>query len=672
MASDSGDGYARSVDHEQIRRWTPWGVGVLALIVFAWGAPPGPTWLDSQELGAAGAQLGVAHPSGFPLALALSKLTSLLPLGELAWRIHLASAVAGALAVGLTCALVLALAPGLAGLAGAVGAGLALAASMTFYKAAVVTEVYAATAAAIAGGLFLLVRALAGERGAGLGLALLYGASATGLHASARLLLAIPVLLALGALLRRGARWVLAAPALATLGALGAAAYLPIRSARGPQTLDWGHPRTLGALADHLSAGRIRRAYAESILSPVSEVVGAHARTAWGLLDADLGVPLLCFALIALVALAWWRGRRVVAAALGLVLVLDLAYAIWVNPMGLADRQDLTPFAVVACALAGVGIEAATRRAGTRAAPALAAVLALVVVVPAASGFGERAAMRNDVARAWGERGLDRCGPRATAQVTSDSLAANLFWLTSVEGARPEVAVLVRQHAWDRDRTAAVAARVGAKSVTKGRPICWEAGGDAPPGPLSPEAPLARVGVTDGDAADEVRALAALVEPARRDPSAAHELQAALSALALRTSPEIAGPTLELAAQVDPRAAQPLVNAGVLAAAHGDLRRAATLDDQAIARDPLHVGARVNAARHRLALGEDAAARAHAAWVTRVAPKRVDGWLLLGTVEARAGAWDAAARALDHALGIDPKNDEAKLNRLLVEEQRKK
>lgn len=671
MASDSGDGYARGVDHDLIRRRAPWAVGLLALVVFAWGAPPGPTWLDSQELGAAGAQLGVAHPSGFPLALALSKALSLLPLGELAWRVHLASAVAGALAVGLTTALVLALAPGLAGLAGAVGAGCALAASMTFYKAAVVTEVYASTAAAIAGGLLLLVRALAGDRGAGLGLALLYGVAATGLHASARLLLALPVLLALGALLRRGARWVLAAPALVTLGALGAALYLPIRSARGPQTLDWGHPRTLGALIDHLSAGRIRRAYAESMLSPVREVVGAHARTAWQLLDGDLGVPLLCFAAIALVALAWWRGRRVVAAALGLVAALDLVYAIWVNPMGLADRQDLTPFAVVACALAGVGIEAATRRAGTRAAPALAALLALIAVVPAASGMAERAAVRTDVARAWGERGLDRCASRATAQVTSDSLAATLFWLTTVEGARPEVAVLVRQHAWDHARTEAVAARVGVKAL-KNRALCWEPGADAPPGPLSPEAPLARVGVRDGDAAAEVKALAALVEPARRDPSAAHELQAALSALALRTPPEIAAPTLALAAEVDPSAAQPLINAGVLAASHGDLRRAAALDDQAIARDPLHVGARINAARHRLALNEDAAARAHAAWVTRVAPKRVDGWLLLGTVEARAGAWDAAAHALDHALGIDPKNEEAKLNRLLVDEQRKK
>src|SRR5688572_33448599 len=48
---------------------------------------------DSGELTLVAATLGVAHPPGYPLFTLLGKLFSLIPLGTVAWRINLLSAV---------------------------------------------------------------------------------------------------------------------------------------------------------------------------------------------------------------------------------------------------------------------------------------------------------------------------------------------------------------------------------------------------------------------------------------------------------------------------------------------------------------------------------------------------------------------------------------------------
>src|SRR5690606_14091612 len=47
---------------------------------------------DAFEFQVVAPQLGIAHPTGYPLYLLLGKLFSLLPFGTMAWRINLASA----------------------------------------------------------------------------------------------------------------------------------------------------------------------------------------------------------------------------------------------------------------------------------------------------------------------------------------------------------------------------------------------------------------------------------------------------------------------------------------------------------------------------------------------------------------------------------------------------
>ena len=129
------------------------------------GVPP----TDSGELILAAWSGGVAHAPGFPLYTALGWLWShLLPVGRIAWRLNLFSAVCGALAGGLTYALALrTLREGTTEVvtantvvAAAIGA-LALGLGRTVWTWATVAEVYTLTLA-IAAAILLLVVASGG------------------------------------------------------------------------------------------------------------------------------------------------------------------------------------------------------------------------------------------------------------------------------------------------------------------------------------------------------------------------------------------------------------------------------------------------------------------------------------------------------------------------------
>jgi uncharacterized YccA/Bax inhibitor family protein len=71
--------------------------GIPALLG-VWFAAPEPYWLDSPELTAAAHTLGMPHPPGHPLYVMLAKPFTLIPLGGIAFRVSLASAVFGAFA----------------------------------------------------------------------------------------------------------------------------------------------------------------------------------------------------------------------------------------------------------------------------------------------------------------------------------------------------------------------------------------------------------------------------------------------------------------------------------------------------------------------------------------------------------------------------------------------
>ena len=60
-----------------------------------------PNMLDAVMLQMQVAVLGITHPTGYPTYLALTHLFTYLPVGDVAYRVNLASAAYGALAVGV-------------------------------------------------------------------------------------------------------------------------------------------------------------------------------------------------------------------------------------------------------------------------------------------------------------------------------------------------------------------------------------------------------------------------------------------------------------------------------------------------------------------------------------------------------------------------------------------
>ena len=87
------------------RYLAPFLTGTVLLGVYLARMAPGLSWahggVDGGDLIAAAATGGVAHPTGYPLFVGLGKLFSLLPIGSMAWRVNLASAIFAAIAVWL-------------------------------------------------------------------------------------------------------------------------------------------------------------------------------------------------------------------------------------------------------------------------------------------------------------------------------------------------------------------------------------------------------------------------------------------------------------------------------------------------------------------------------------------------------------------------------------------
>src|SRR5512133_2465478 len=84
----------RVIDSHLMQRaqLSPLALGAAAGAVYAARAcPTVSTFGDSAELGAAAALWGVPHPPGYPLLTLVGHLFASVPIGDIAWRIHLTS-----------------------------------------------------------------------------------------------------------------------------------------------------------------------------------------------------------------------------------------------------------------------------------------------------------------------------------------------------------------------------------------------------------------------------------------------------------------------------------------------------------------------------------------------------------------------------------------------------
>lgn len=263
-----------------------------SFLLYLVSAAPGTYWLDSSELAAAGFGLGVAHPPGHPLWAMLAKALALVPIGPVAFRINMLSALGGAASCGLTAAIALRLVRArhpdarMASALAAAGA-LLLGASSAMWLQSVRAEVYTPHTAAMLLVLWLGVRwGLANEEGdserwrgpAPIALAsLVLGLSLASHHYL--VLFVLPALLLLlltdprgRALVRSRRAWLLVAPAAAGLLAY---AYLPVRAAQDPAVC-WVGPTTFGRFWDVVSARTFQASVTQTVDNDVLANLGAE------------------------------------------------------------------------------------------------------------------------------------------------------------------------------------------------------------------------------------------------------------------------------------------------------------------------------------------------------------------------------------------------------------
>jgi len=646
-------------------------LGVLAAVGLVWNSGPSVGVRDAGELATAAFRIDVAHPTGFPVDLVLARVGMLLPFGDVAFRANVATALWMAAALGLAAHLAFRMTHATIGSAGAYAAAIAtvavLATSRSVMRAGTAVEVYASALAVAMFAVTCLgtgtdVRPRADART----LALLGGVS-LGLHTSARpALLVVWIVLVVRAGAWRSPRRTV--PTMLALAALGSAivAYIPVAARRaGP--VNWGDPSTLARLAQHLSATRIRAAFAHRILVPwrIPEDTGAALRV----MREDLGAWVLLLA-IGGVAMTFVprksRGEapqvpppvafvRLVA-VIGLI---DAAYAILINPMGIGDRQTLfvAEVATTLCAVWAVAECAVRIRAGSsmRASPsaivlvAASAALAIAAFVRADGAFAAKRDGWSATEILGGAGALGSVPARAVVLCESDDLCGGALYAQWVEGERPDVVVVPRQHLGEPatwSRTARRLARAFDGHLGPGRTIRaarlralvaqlqpwlrWEMG------EITDER-VARIAL----ASAETPVLARVALPYDRPTEPVTDRPTPLDEHAWvwldpRTSDGVGSRRL---------AAQVLFSAGRRIAMN-DLQRAVPTWERSVRLDPEHAPAYTNLGVARARVGDLVGAIDRTERALRIDPDRLTAWQNLADFCEALGRTERAAAAL--------------------------
>jgi len=449
------------------------GMGLLAMAVYAFTLAPGIPAGDSGELIAVAASGGVAHAPGYPLYTLLAHAwIALVPVGSIAWRMNLLSAVCAAIAVFVLVRTVMRLT---ASRWAAAVAGALLAFSPPLWKNALVAEVFALHALLGAALLAALASALAGSVPAGttmldgasarprrrplLAIALLTGLVASHHHSLA--LLALPVAAvtvmwyrrSAAASRRRGPRPSRGVPdsplpwiAIAAAVALGLAplAYLPLAAAADPP-LSWGDvrgPRDLLRLLARADYGSFRLdpaalGHRGGVNHAVHYLASLPASFGWP------GLALLVPGVIALVRLPL-LGLAVAGFAILQCLFFSRIHFPLEPPVfrGVVERFHLLPHLVLAL-VAGLGSGIVLARRAGRTRRLAGAALLLAALLPPLLTHGARVSQR-------GNRFVERLAADVLAGVPTggvlfvrgDVLHNAIAALQHAEGARPDVSLV--------------------------------------------------------------------------------------------------------------------------------------------------------------------------------------------------------------------------------------
>jgi 4-amino-4-deoxy-L-arabinose transferase-like glycosyltransferase len=414
------------------------GAAAILLALYAASAPRTVAMEDDGLFVMSSYFLGMEHPPGYPLHTLLGKLFTLLPLGSVAYRVHLLSAVFGALAAGALwmCAWQLTGRQSIAWLA-ALGLGL----SRTFWSQAIIAEVYTLNAFFVFALVFLALRASSGA--ADEGKALLLMAPVFGLSLANHwplMLLAAPAL----AVLLWPRRWDILQrlPLLGTLLLLGLAPYawMVVRSWSNPAVSFYGPIESLHELWVVLS----RAGYASADSSPAA--TWADRARYFGFLGEAL---LLQFAVVGtlLAAVGWWVqwrewGTRVAAAltlvflAPTLILLLLLGFDYDHLRRHVYEVYPLPAYGMMALWMV-LGFARIARGTTARVERAAAATLLLALI--AALGWNANLRAGYDWTARYARALLGSLPANAVLFLHGDAQVGVIGYFHLIEGVRPDV-----------------------------------------------------------------------------------------------------------------------------------------------------------------------------------------------------------------------------------------
>ena len=267
-------------------------VGAVSFVVYLRTLLPGIAFGDWGEMQTVPHVLGVAHPTGYPTYILLAWLAHLVPIGSVAFRANLLSAVLVASALAITVAILLRL--GVRPLI-AVGAALTLGAIPTVWAAATVAEVNPLHLLFVA---LLLHRALVWEERRRTR-DLLIGALLLGLALGNHLLMVFVAPFIALFVLWVGRReiaarpWMVAAAAAVGLVGLSTYLYIPLAAAQDPP-LPYNHPVSLDALLWLVGGTQFRNQFGFLSSGGLNALAGSLG-TLWPLLAtrATSVVPIL-------------------------------------------------------------------------------------------------------------------------------------------------------------------------------------------------------------------------------------------------------------------------------------------------------------------------------------------------------------------------------------------
>jgi hypothetical protein len=429
----------------------PLAIGVLA-------ASPEPYWLDSPEFTAAAQTLGIPHPPGHPLYVMLVKPFTLIPLGGIAFRVALASAVFGALASLLLFKLIDRLIdrayselPTVLRICIALAAALTAAVAPGWWFQCVRAEVYSLQILLVLAALYPLISYCLSDRTDERPLylaAFMFGIGLCNHHfvMLAALPAAIPPLVMLSR--ARGGTGALKTTAkLAGVAGLGLLpyAFIPLRSAAGAP-IALGGVHSPAQMAWVVSA----KVYQKSMLREHTTTVGDRSLDALFTMMAELSPVLVVAAVAGLYLLLRRPATRLTGVVLSLLIgvTLLLRAIMGFDPFNPDYYGYMLPAVagLTAAAAAFAGIAVGVLRRGPMAAKVIGTVLAVALlalpVLRAREAREQVDLSRFNATRLLLDQSLERAEPGTLILASYYKLFFVLWSARYIDGSRPDVTVV--------------------------------------------------------------------------------------------------------------------------------------------------------------------------------------------------------------------------------------